>query len=141
MIVKGLMIGDWVRIKKNVPDDAYFMHDDMFRGMNIRVDEILSNGINPDWIGGEINDFLPDDAIEPIPITAEILEKNGWYIGELDLWYRHPEVQFLMALRTSGAYLYADEEHDKREFFCVIQSVHELQHALRICGIDKEIKL
>lgn len=77
------------------------------------------------------------DDIEPIPLTAEILEKNGW--------------------RKIGRRTYMDEQmcvlanhHDNKwqisygdsnDFTCIpnIRYVHELQHTLRLCGINKEI--
>ena len=82
------------------------------------------------------------EKLEPIPLTGEVLEKNGWYIPDLYLWYRHNSVPFLISEKGGNLFcLYADSEHDKREFFCTINYVHELQHALRLCGIDKEIIL
>ena len=64
MKANELMIGDWVRIKSDInSDDAYWMHDNMHTGQVLKVEEILSNGINPDWYGGEINDYIPEDAL------------------------------------------------------------------------------
>ena len=127
MKANELMLGDWVVYR----GDAEYTNPVRIEGMDIRTNALIT----------EDREDVGFDGIEPIPLTAEILEKNGWYIPEDGLWYRHDMIPFLIALRTSGAYLYADEEHDKREFFCSIHSVHELQHVLHLCGIDYEIKL
>lgn len=79
------------------------------------------------------------DKIMPIPLTAEILEKNG---AEKEYeWSRYcisePYGREIYAgLRMDGVYLYADEEDDKWNFFAHIRYVHELQHALRLCGLN-----
>lgn len=147
MKIKDLMIGDLVRIKGDIPDDAYWLHD-MLPWQTIKVEEILSNGINPDWCDGEINDYIPEDAIEPIPLTAEILEKNG----------------FEKICLKSGqvVYSFADDYYDleaeeitdsiwRIEYFNVDASfpscrdlvgfVHEIQHFLNSHIIEKEIEL
>ena len=53
--------------------------------------------------------------VEPIPITKELLEKNGFEFYD-------------------GGYRYEDLWIDGRNTY-----VHELQHYLKLCGIDKEI--
>ena len=144
------MIGDWVRIKSDIePNDAYWLHD-MQPGQALKVTEMLSNGINPDWCGGEINDYVPEDAIEPIPITPEILEKNrfvnkkGRFMqkGNFDdppliMWHlvddkilKHPKSQLEIHHGYKSIHV---------SFVC--DYVHELQHALRLCGIEKQIIL
>ena len=79
--------------------------------------------------------------IEPIPLTKEILEKNG-FIEYRKKCYR---IEF-----GEGIYINADFTAD--EPFCSIHNrgyyatpvckfVHQFQHALRLCGIEKEIIL
>ena len=63
--------------------------------------------------------YVPIEFIEPIPLTTEILEKNGFKFGTLfkfhgDIWWYHG---------------------------IKIEKVHELQHVLRLFGIKKEIVL
>ena len=78
----------------------------------------------------------PTDISE-IPLTPEILEKNG---------FEHPFAN-IYALNVEGRsipfvieYLFGCEGlWDIR--LTKISYVHELQHALRLCGIDKEIVL
>ena len=92
---------------------------------------------------------------EPLPITLEILEKNGF---END-FYEEESVADYHTIRLEGYSL----RHNIGEADgylvtwcngginvttdlngCVqkdISYVHELQHALRLCGIEKEIEL
>lgn len=135
MKANELMIGDWVNYQPG--DTPQYMKVGMVSGYDVQLDLYREGGIE---MAAQVW-FDEEGYVQPIPLTPEILEKNGWYIPEDGLWYRHDVIGFLIALRTSGAYLYADEEHDRREFFCSIHFVHELQHALRLCGIEKEIKL
>lgn len=89
---------------------------------------------------------VPVEALEPIPLTPEILEKNG-FSGEgynMGVIGFHtdpiPEVKdgyevFIwkdMCLEIKHGFT-----HLKRYTFYV----HELQHALKLCGINLEIKL
>ena len=155
MKITDLMIGDFVRIKSNVEPDAYFMHEDMYPGQVVKVEEILSNGINPDWMGGEVNDYLVEDAIEPIPLTRKLLEKNGFEDGEYRnycgfVWKLKAEGFREIGLTISLKQGYLWGEKIKQDFpnsvgdkFNIpnIQYVHQLQHALRLCGIEKEIEL
>lgn len=77
--------------------------------------------------------------VKPIPITAEILEKNG-FIKDYCYYYLYGE---------NGEYLqYYPHEwrldmwyKDDILFRCKCHDVHQLQQAIRLCGIDKRIKL
>ncbi len=115
MEAKELMIGDWV----------------LYRGDPIMIWEIdeYYDRVNtePDGYNGitcvEISD------INPIPLTPEILEKNGWF--PLDEYRYEGDI----ALAKGRDYFRL-----KNTTIC-INSVHELQHTLRLCGIDKEITI
>lgn len=92
--------------------------------------------------------WYPLDSYEPIPLTPEILEKNGfedigddtYQLEEKPYWFwvdffNH---QYGCEYDTS-TYEYEDDEHRLKLYG--IPSVHELQHALRLCEIEKEIIL
>ena len=66
---------------------------------------------------------------EPIPLTPEILEKNGWWFDTEDTW-RHDEVNFTIE-KWNGRYQCYDINQIK------LDSVHQLQHALRLRGLDE----
>ncbi len=78
-------------------------------------------------------------VVRPIPITPQILEQNGFKANEhSDKVYEYNEhnclVQYFfvnhkLCIRNSNA---IDVE---------IHSVHQLQHALRLAGTNKEIRL
>ena len=83
------------------------------------------------------------DKIEPIPLTAEILEKNGFVNGE-EVWAANcPEDKnLLLEITWDDTRKVAAWSINCNEY-CVLELhyVHELQHALRLCGIDKNIVL
>jgi hypothetical protein len=82
-------------------------------------------------------------SLSPIPLTAEILEQNGLKnyeeypeykikTNEYEIWVIFDEPQNCVHI----------EKYDKgipTIYHSKILFVHELQHALRICGVDKEI--
>ena len=70
-----------------------------------------------------------DNQPKPIPLTAEILEKNGWWYDLDDIWL-HDEVSFCIEKRN-GKFQCYDISQIK------LDSVHQLQHALRLCGLDE----
>lgn len=80
--------------------------------------------------------------IAPIPITPEILEKNGWKDDGYD-WYRLP---------TKRAYLYITKDITTLGEFLVcvgldrhnlasINFVHQLQHLLFGLGLNSEMEV
>ena len=106
---------------------------------------------------GEVGLWRKDSQIcenvadcKPIPITAEILERNGWVNDGMYAILRIDEHLHL-------EYYY--HEHRLRKYFCGVDewqnhakvnditfaahcySGHQLQHALRLAGVDKEINL
>lgn len=131
MKANELMIGDWVQ--GFVPDT--YSRVEAIPGEN-RLGVISSGG---HYIASVADDF------QPIPLTPEILEKNGWkhkYYGI----YR----QTIGETITIDIYPEGCSVEDERGSQCRYRLrhhlpgpkfVHELQHALRLCGIEKEIKL
>ena len=86
--------------------------------------------------------WIREDAIKPIPITPEILEKNGWKNDGYD-WYRLP---------TKRAYLYITKDITTLGEFLVcvgldrhnlasVRFVHELQHLLYGLKINSEMEV
>ena len=83
------------------------------------------------------------DDIEPIPITPEILEKNGFEKLEDGSWSLFQALYQIywsadpLYLEISSSYTSQIGDFSRMG----IQFVHELQHALKLCGIDKTIEL
>jgi hypothetical protein len=130
MKAEELMIGDWVR-----------MHYPFDMDIDMRPERInvLTKGVDIDC--------------EAIPLTSEILEKNGWKdisdhtlkgCETFKLHYEQRSFDFYITIKLRDYFKL--ESYDDRfytlcemEFGC--RFVHQLQHALRLCGIDKEIVL
>ena len=138
MNAKELMIGDWVHVD----------------GKPQKVIEILHHGINPTYysMSDEIEGYTHEEQIEPIPITKEILEKSG-FVDDL-----YSENRFILKGKDEEQVFYWFEEYGRHNSCNVfganienshghyfsgrnIRYVHELQHALRMCNIEKEIVL
>lgn len=134
MKAKELMVGDYVLVRPSM--------------MPIQVAAIHKKKVAYHATGDRLT-WVRDGLIEPIPITSEILEKNG-FKGEmyafLDIspnlyleYYYHEH-------RLREWWTGIDEWNNDAEvkeivFKCQCHYVHELQHALRLCGIEKEIVL
>ena len=85
---------------------------------------------------------------EPIPLTPEILEKNGFETQELGggrvvLWTGFGddnqydiEIEF-----REDKTIYTKIDGPTYFVSWRIKHVHKLQHALRLCGIEKEITI
>ena len=67
---------------------------------------------------------------EPIPLTPEILEKNGWKHSNRLMITRINGIDFYWSERLSVLY-------KNRYNMCDCKYVHKLQHALRLCGFDE----
>lgn len=89
------------------------------------------------------------DHLEPIPITVEILEKNGFVRGKRGNYYH-----YLLLDKNRTLYIHASTNGWRVEItydaagmlrtthlMPDMNSVHDLQHAIRLAGIDKEINL
>lgn len=93
--------------------------------------------------------LLPEMAFEPIPITAEILDKNfnsaqipddpygACFFGGNDY------IEVYIKEYTDGLWEVQVDEVEMGglpSWRMYVSNVNELQHALRLCGIDKEIR-
>ena len=119
------MIGDWVT----------------FEDEPLRVQHIYNNGYD-DVVAKTMEEFLDEDGVtfeeiedvpsaycSPIPLTPEILEKNGWWYEIEDMWL-HDEVSFCIE-KWNGKFQCYDISQIK------LYSVHQLQQILRLCGLNE----
>ena len=84
------------------------------------------------------------DGIDPIPLTAEILEKNGFiaFYEDKSAWrYNGPHDIYRIRIDLDCPRASFVHKDCGSEYNGSIQYVHELQHALRLCGIEKSIEL
>lgn len=136
MKANELMIGDWVE----------FIQSDG-QGFYAQVEALNDNGTFAE------SGFFADNMVKPIPLTEELLEKNGFaddYDCEYDMSYefaiQHPKggMSAEVTLKHNEddaewvAYLFGPKGEVEE---LTINHVYELQHALRLFGIEKEIIL
>ena len=76
------------------------------------------------------------DGVWPIPLTAKILEKNGFRFNNLPMEQYWQQYGLRLYLSGHGYGINCGENVSLH-----IDYVHQLQHALRLCGIEKEIEL
>jgi len=130
MKANELMIGDLVYCEGQPTPD------------NVIIQAIHEDGV---WFQGEeFEGAASYDRIFPIHLTPEILEKNGWFYPKQSSWMKldNPHRELWGCIHTDGTlWLYSSGDCDKDESFAEIKYVHELQHTLHICGIEKTIEL
>ena len=130
MKANELMIGDWVQDITPVVIDA------------ISNEDICTYRAEQGYITANPSN------LKPIPLTAEILEKNGFERRKLDggaeeFVIADDYYDIVVYEWSDSIWVFRYEScemnipHEQRTF----SYVHNLQHALRECGIDKEIVL
>ena len=149
MKANELMIGDWVLLDMNWAED-----DPMYARLNYQPYQI-KRGEDFD-LAEETNCIGDADAYQPIPLTKEILEKNGfelregcttawdWLDGEKSVHISGDHtcpIGQTVTIYTPGGCAGAAFSSHRTLSDHKIRGVHELQHALRLCGIEKEIEL
>ena len=99
----------------------------------------------------KVNPFMAELEVpewQPIPLTPEIIEKNGFELDDIIKDYRlYTGIDNRVTAHNDKEYMNSNNEwyvHVDSEDFCSIANceltyVHELQHLLRLCKIDKEI--
>lgn len=146
MKAKELMIWDWVRIDE--PDKYAGATGQIQSLMYHREDDVAYFNVFIQGKFGYVSRDVCSDDIRPIPLTAEILEKNGfenigddtYQLEEKPCWFWVDFFRHTYGCEyDTSTYEYEDDEHRLKLYG--IPSVHELQHALRLCGIEKEIEL
>ena len=134
--ISDLSVGDWV--------DYCSRH---YKVYSIEECGFIRAKCEDDYTSSHIGKNI--DYLEPIPITAEILEKNGFARGQRGDFYH-----YLRLDKNRTLYIHASTNGWRVEItydaagilrtthlMPDMNSVHDLQHALRAAGIDKEINL
>lgn len=128
MEAKELMIGDWL------------FYRGQFNAFEFKVKQITKRKVG---YHAEPNEsrmhYIILSECEPIPITPEFLERNGF-----------EKVQSLYYLKSlNKVYLCFIEYNIVNNCLFIndgliprpIRYVHQLQHAMRLCGIEKDITI
>ena len=123
MKVNELMVGDWVNVN----------------GLNLKVGAIHADEIgvvDPDykiyWCSDD--EF---DRIDPIPLTEDILEKNGFKKESQTIdgdYCKYTLPGFALNWCDTDGFWYQNGDITPNH-------VHTLQHLLRLVGVQKEIEL
>ena len=131
MKAENLMIGDWVLDGNQIA----------------QVVLLTCDGI----IGTTFNESSNIEVVEPIPLTTEILEKNSWeecnWDTDDDVQYGYDYGLFYVTWWRNVKLLscYFEDKNAGLSYEMISELptkyVHQLQHALKLCGIDKEIEL
>ena len=145
MKANEFMIGDWVHS---------LLHD---------VDTTITDTEGPsDGVGDHRAYWLSDmecferhfpDEIDPIPLTKEILDKSGFIIiagptYSISYYLKNGKDSIFITMFEKDSkptfiqIMFSSENNDRPSLNYVANQpmyVHELQHILRLCGIEKEI--
>lgn len=133
MDCKDLMLGDFVYVARGY--DKHLTIE--------KVKGIIADKDEPYPVTISTGETVSLNDIKPIPITEDILEKNGFEYER--------NVGYIFDDYDGNVVIYDDynnrlkilQNHDvsfNRECFSKV-CVHYLQHALRLCEIRKEIEL
>lgn len=134
---EDLMIGDWV------------LHE----GRAIKVEALRKRKIGYRKTKDKVT-WLVRGQFQPITLTPEILEKNGFNDPTFEAQKRErfvvlcKEYQINYYFNSNWFSIYKNANvsgSDYPIFICAFQErikyIHELQHALKLCNIDKQIVL
>ena len=76
---------------------------------------------------------LREESVSPIPLTVEILEKNGFNETFWGGEWTNDNIDFILIEHNDGFRMIDTN--------IVLSGVHHFQHALRLCNIKKDIEL
>lgn len=141
MKTEELQIGDLVRVNKDVC---------IKNGTIVRVvmidsqDSLVNHNLKGSTHCVDITDEYHNGGVwaaylDPIPLTDDILKKNGFE-------YKHRNIASLSGCKFAIAMVKWPDEYGFGGLWVLgdnieIRYVHELQHALRLCHINKDIIL
>ena len=122
---KSLMIGDLVS----------------YNGAPIKVENIHKDCINysPDIPYVQEEFFIDIADIKPIPLTSEILERNGFELRNGFFYHRIDDKPHHYDFKLENGGVFTSEGYTLQccIYHLTIRYVHELQHALRLCRLDE----
>lgn len=145
MDIQDLSIGDWVRVKM-----CRWDYDDPDT-LDAKVLSIEGNsvGVGYDDCGIVMSAFVED--LQPIPITAEVLEKNGFVDNGKGQHYLKCGNGITVRVGRSplfhdGCWLVATDKEvgETISTTCVLfnaKHIHEIQRVMRLAKVEKEIEL
>ena len=137
MNANELMIDDWVLIDE---PDKYAGAKAQIKSLFFHKEDdgVYFSLFIKDMMGIVRRDVFSDD-LRPIPLTGEILEKNGFKLDKEDgWWWLTPKIGITF---WEEGFFELDIENKQSSVDIHINYLHQLQHALRLCGIEIKIKI
>lgn len=129
ILANDLMVGDWVYAKT---EKGKKIAKVCWRSDKFAAAEATDGS---EYTGKQFDGVF--SCIEPIPLTPEILEKNG-----IIKTYEDDEYAVYKGEGFNVTEYYTELwEFSARRNRIIFKNVHQLQHALRLAGIEKEIEL
>lgn len=121
-----LQIGDYVRLKRT---------NEVVWVFEIDGDRNVINN-EPDGYCSEKN--IAVDDIEPITLTLEILERNGFELRNGFFYHRIDDKPHHYDFKLENGGVFTSEGYTLQccIYHLTIRYVHELQHALRLCRLN-----
>lgn len=120
--INDLSVGDWVMYEGNHRKVA------LIDGVN----GLIKFALSPNFVGM--------GGVEPIPITPEIMDKHGKYSSDYKAWCIGGRAVVSSEQGTYHVHIY-DCRIFQVEVTLFAKYIHQLQNAMRLAGIDKEIEL
>lgn len=129
---KEIMIGDWLLWDNTLPCIVTTVSCDYI--------ETTKCGIT----------LAESHFLQGVPLTPKILEKNGFtvFLDFKDLVYYESDDKRIKATNSEGMKntpnawsIHIDTKDMSTMAYGEVTYVHEFQHLLRLCGIDKEVEI
>ena len=137
--VSDLSVGDWVRVRMCKWD-----YDDPDT-LDAKVLSIEGDSVGVGYDNSDIVMSAFVDDLQPIPITAEVLEKNALeYIDDDNDAVIFLCCDMFWARLCVGDTFWQVGIHSEDRLdavVCDVKHIHEFQHALRLAKVGKEIVL
>lgn len=144
MKANELMIGDWVEPRQSMIPTVYCKVEGIYPDGTVHLDKAEM--------------LFTLDELTPVPLTPEILEKNGFEKGYSSILtadgykklpvYKYKNIKQAQSIRHNLIKVCVSLDESKYDVEFGIDShifdleyVHEFQHALRLCGITLNIEI
>lgn len=128
-----LMIGDWVTFNDCEPNEI----------VPIKIAALGTSELYAHIDNDEVCDVIGYHELTGIPLTSEILERNGFVLQEKEVGlfgvtiaphYTRDDLPFEVFCDGDPFAIWFRDPID-------IAYVHQLQHLIRLCGVNQEIVL
>lgn len=122
---KSLCVGDWVANQNGSPMQIFAVYEDNAYACN-------DNEERP-WIFGDDEGYEP----QPIILTPEILENNGFIkVNSQRHDYGYPDTDCYVKVNPKKNMIHVNGRNANSNLYSH-SFVHELQRALRLCGLNE----